>query len=216
MLPADYHMHTPLCHHAVGEPTDYAARALEVGLTEIGFSEHAPMIRDDWDNWRMSMNNVAQYIAKVEQARRDHPALTIKIGLEVDYLPGHEDWIRKLADLHEWDYFIGSVHYVSDTFAIDDPSKIDEWKSSGPFPIWQEYFRRLTLAAGSGLFQIMGHPDLCKKWGFYPEEDCTPLYRTRSRGRPRPRWRSASRAARRLKVAAVMVGRAPCWALTPW
>jgi len=35
-LPADYHMHTPLCRHAVGEPDDYARHALEAGLAEIG------------------------------------------------------------------------------------------------------------------------------------------------------------------------------------
>jgi len=52
-LPADYHMHTPLCHHATGEPVDYARHASELGLTEIGFSDHSPMPRDDFDNWRM-------------------------------------------------------------------------------------------------------------------------------------------------------------------
>ncbi len=35
--PPDYHMHTPLCRHAVGEPHAYAARAVAAGLTEIGF-----------------------------------------------------------------------------------------------------------------------------------------------------------------------------------
>ena len=49
-LPADYHMHTPLCRHASGEPTELAAQAVKLGLDEIGFSEHNPMIRDDWDN----------------------------------------------------------------------------------------------------------------------------------------------------------------------
>ena len=52
-LPADYHMHTPLCRHAVGEPTEYAARAVALGLKEIGFTDHSPMRRDDFDNWRM-------------------------------------------------------------------------------------------------------------------------------------------------------------------
>ena len=46
-LPADYHMHTPLCRHAAGEPVDYARRAVEIGLDEIGFSDHSPMARDD-------------------------------------------------------------------------------------------------------------------------------------------------------------------------
>ena len=49
------------------------------------------------------------------------PNLTIRLALEVDYLPGGEDWIRGLAARHPWDYFIGSVHYVSDSWAIDDP-----------------------------------------------------------------------------------------------
>ena len=45
-LPADYHMHTPLCRHAKGEPTEYAARAIEAGVPEIGFSDHSPMRED--------------------------------------------------------------------------------------------------------------------------------------------------------------------------
>jgi len=50
-------MHTPLCRHATGEPVDYARRALEVGLTEIGFSDHSPMRRDDFDDWRMRFDH---------------------------------------------------------------------------------------------------------------------------------------------------------------
>src|SRR5213082_745704 len=87
-LPADYHMHTPLCRHAVGEPTELAAQAVKLGLKEIGFSDHSPMPRDDFDEWRMKASELSAYVAKVEQARRDHPGLTIKLALEVDYLPG--------------------------------------------------------------------------------------------------------------------------------
>src|SRR3954462_3785603 len=123
-LHPDYHMHTPLCRHAVGEPTELAARALTLGLTEIGFSDHSPMPRDDFDEWRMKASDLDEYISNVEQARRDHPSLIIKIALEVDYLPGGEDWIRELARRHPWDYLIGAVHYVSDSWEIDNPAKI--------------------------------------------------------------------------------------------
>lgn len=175
-LPADYHMHTPLCRHAVGEPTDYAAQAVRAGLTEIGFSDHNPMVRDDFDDWHMTIGQLDEYVADVEQARRDHPGLRIKLALEVDYLPGHEDWIRELAGRHPWDYFIGSVHYVSETWDLDNPKKIAEWKKRDPFEVWTTYFERLTLAAESGLFEIIGHADLCKRFGFYPRQDCTPLF----------------------------------------
>src|SRR4029079_8447809 len=117
---ADYHMHTPLCQHAIGEPVEYAARAVEVGLKEIGFSDHSPMARDDFDNWRMRNDQLDEYVEKVRKAQKDFPQLTIRLALEVDYLPGHEDWIRELAARHPWDYLIGSVHYVSDSWAVDD------------------------------------------------------------------------------------------------
>jgi histidinol-phosphatase (PHP family) len=177
-LPADYHMHTPLCRHATGEPVDYARQALAIGLTEIGFSDHSPMRQDNFDNWRMNFSQLDEYVEKVRRARTNFPQLTIRLALEVDYLPGQEDWIRELAARHPWDYFIGSVHYVSDSWDIDNPAKLSEWKKRDAFEVWQIYFERLTLAAKSKLFEIIGHCDLPKKFGIRPARDCTPLYET--------------------------------------
>lgn len=176
-LPADYHTHTPLCRHAQGEPIDLAAQAVRLGLPELGFSDHSPMPEDDFDDWRMKASELDQYIEKVELARKRYPELSIKIGLEVDYLPGYEDWIRDLARKHPWDYFIGSVHYVSETWALDNPMQLSEWKKRDPFEVWNAYFERLTMAAESRLFEIIGHADLCKKFCFYPAQNCEPLFR---------------------------------------
>jgi histidinol-phosphatase (PHP family) len=175
-LPADYHTHTPLCRHAVGEPVDYACRASELGLTEIGFSDHSPMRRDNFDDWRMRDDQLNEYVAKVRLAQKEFPQLTIRLALEVDFLPGHEDWIRQLAARQPWDYFIGSVHYVSESWDIDNPAKLSEWKKRDAFEVWSAYFERLTLAAESKLFDIIGHADLPKKFGIRPAQDCTPLY----------------------------------------
>src|SRR6478752_5142557 len=65
-LAGDYHMHTPLCRHASREPTELAAHALKIGLTEIGFSEHNPMPRDDWDDWHMLQANLDEYVENVQ------------------------------------------------------------------------------------------------------------------------------------------------------
>jgi histidinol-phosphatase (PHP family) len=175
-LPPDLHMHTPLCRHAVGEPIDYARRAVEIGLAEIGFSDHSPMRRDDFDDWRMRADQLDEYVEKVRQAQKAYPQLTIRLALEVDYLPGHEDWIRELAARHPWDYLIGSVHYVSESWAIDNPHKLSEWKNRDAFEVWSAYFERLTLAAETGFFEIIAHADLPKKFGHRPTRDCTPLY----------------------------------------
>ena len=169
-------MHTPLCRHATGEPTELAAQAVRIGLTEIGFSEHNPMLRDDWDNWHLLSADLDKYVENVQQARRDHPQLTIKLALEVDFIPGHEEWIKQLAARHPWDYFIGAVHYVSDSWALDNPHDLSGWKNRDAFEVWTAYFERLTLAAESGLFEIIAHADLCKRFCFYPKQDCTPLF----------------------------------------
>jgi len=174
--PADYHMHTPLCRHATGEPVDYARRALAVGLSEIGFSDHSPMLRDNFDNWRMRYDQLDEYVEKVRLAQKEFPQLTIRLALEVDFLPGQEGWIRQLAARHPWDYFIGSVHYVSESWDIDNPAKLSEWKKRDAFEVWQLYFERLALAAESNLFEIIGHADLPKKFGIRPARDCRPLY----------------------------------------
>jgi len=176
VLPADYHMHTPLCRHAKGEPVEYAARALELGLPEIGFSDHSPVEHDDQDDWRMLAGELTQYVAKVEYARESHPALPIRLGLEVDFIPGHEPWIKEMASRHDWDYFIGSVHYISGKWDFDNPKYIAEWENRSIEEVWSEYFERLTCAADSGLFQIIGHPDLPKKFGHRPTCDNTGLY----------------------------------------
>lgn len=175
-LPPDYHMHTHLCHHAEGVPSDLARRAEELGLEEIGISEHNPMPRDDFDNWRMYLSRMDEYVAAIEEARGRFPKVRILAALEVDYLPGAEDWIRELASRYDWDYFIGSVHYIAGGWDIDNPAKLDQWRAREAYDVWREYFDRLTAAAGSGLFQTIGHPDLPKKFGFVPGADCTPLY----------------------------------------
>jgi histidinol-phosphatase (PHP family) len=187
-LPADYHMHTPLCRHATGEPGEYAKRALELGFSEIGFSDHSPMPRDDFDDWRMRADQLDEYVGKIRKVQKDFPQLTIRLALEVDYLPGHEDWIRDLAARHPWDYFIGSVHYVSDSWAIDNPQQISEWKNRDAFEVWSIYFERLTKAVETGFFEIIGHADLPKKFdhrptcdpgcaGSFAEASCASLYK---------------------------------------
>ncbi len=169
-------MHTHLCHHAEGVPLDLAQRAAELGLDEIGVSEHNPMPQDDFDEWRMEWSRMDEYLDGLEAARRKVRGVRIRAALEVDFLPGGEDWVRTLAARYPWDYLIGSVHYVAGGWDIDNPGKLDRWRERRPIDVWTEYFDRLTAAASSGLFDIIGHPDLPKKFGFVPTEDCTPLF----------------------------------------
>jgi histidinol-phosphatase (PHP family) len=157
-------------------PGDYAAAAARRGLLHIGFSDHSPMREDDFDNWRMRLDQLDYYVEEVRRAQKDFPRLSILLALEMDYLPAMHDWISELSRRHPWDYLIGSVHYVSDSWDIDNPEKKERWRTAEPMQIWSAYFERLGQAAESGFFDIIGHADLPKKFGCFPPAGCAPLF----------------------------------------
>jgi histidinol-phosphatase (PHP family) len=172
---ADYHVHTPLCHHATGWPTEFAARAVELGLGELGFADHNPM-PERFDDWRMLREDLPRYFEEVEKARAQFPQLTIRLGLECDYLAGREAWIEELRGMAEWDYFIGSVHYLPDGVEVDNPQFISRYRDGNVDEIWASYWKTYEAAIRSGLFDFVAHPDLPKKFGFRPDGDLRRFY----------------------------------------
>ena len=174
-MPADFHMHTPLCRHATGTPSEYARAALEKNIPEIGFADHNPM-PDVFDDWRMLLSELPAYIESVELARQEFPQLPIRLGMEVDFIPGQEAWVEKLAGMADWDYFIGSVHYIAPGWDVDNPKLIDRFQEHPVEEIWDLYWRAYVQCIRSGLFDFVGHPDLVKKFGHRPEGDLRKYY----------------------------------------
>lgn len=176
---SDYHLHTPLCRHAVGEPSEYVAAARARGLDEIGFSDHCPMPGvEPFDDWRMRRDDLPRYLDMVLEAREKAVPFPVRLGLECDFVAGHESWIEELAGMAPWDYLIGSVHYVSPGWAVDDPQWIGKFTASGTATeeIWAAYWRAYERCIASGLFDFVAHPDLVKKFGHRPPGDLRRFY----------------------------------------
>ena len=173
-MPADYHLHTPLCHHATGSPTDYARQAVATGLPEIGFSDHSPMPQY-FDDWRMLESDLPHYFTAIEEARLAFPTLPIRLGLEVDFLSGGEAWIDALTAKAPWDYLIGSVHYLGD-WNFDNPATVARFSHYGIEEAWDRYWHLFIEAARSRRFDIMAHPDLIKKFKHHPPGDLHRYY----------------------------------------
>jgi len=173
---ADYHMHTPLCLHAEGEPVEYARQADELGLAEIGFSEHCPM-PSHFDTLRMKSGDLTSYLAKIEEARKAFPSLKIRLGIEAEFAEGEEDHVKRFLDRASWDYVLGSVHYIRE-WNFDAPEAVSRWKESRDlFGQWKLYFDLWKKAARTGFYDSLSHPDLVKKFGFIPSERCDELFR---------------------------------------
>jgi histidinol-phosphatase (PHP family) len=171
----DYHLHTPLCGHATGAPRDYVLAAQRAGLTEIGFSDHNPM-PTQFDDWRMAPGELPAYLDLIAAARAEFPHYPIRLGLECDFIPGYQDHIRQLANLADWDYLIGSVHYITPDWDVDNPKHLKRWTEQPVDEIWQVYFDAYTKMAESCLFDFLAHPDLVKKFGHRPQGDLSRFY----------------------------------------
>jgi histidinol-phosphatase (PHP family) len=167
----DYHMHTELTDGR-GRPIEYAAVAIQRGLDEIGFSDHAPLPDRD-TNWTLKRPDVATYVGWVREAQARYPQLPIKLALEVDYAPGCEPWVRELAQMHPWDYLLGSVHFIGD-WPVDASAK--DWIGQDVDARWREYFELWRGAARSGLYDSLPHPDLPKKFRLRPAGDLTEAF----------------------------------------
>ncbi len=167
----DYHMHTPRCNHAIGTVTEYAEAALLVGLEEIGMSDHSPMPEGFDKAWRMDRSELDAYLNEVSEAQNIFAGrLDIKMGLEADFHPGTESYVKEMIAAHDWDYVIGSVHYI-DAWGFDNPDEVKQWEVWDVEDAYCAYYELVAASAGSGLFDIIGHPDLIKKFGHRPPLD---------------------------------------------
>ncbi len=167
-IQADYHVHTPRCKHAAGPMEAYVEAAIALGLPELGFSDHNPLPRGIGASVRMDEAELEAYVADVLRLRdRYRGAIVIRLGLEMDYVEGLEDYCAAQARAYPWDYLIGSVHYLDrDGRSIAWPRGYDGDVTA----LYARYYTLLGQMARSGLVDIVAHFDLPKRSGCPPTE----------------------------------------------
>jgi histidinol-phosphatase (PHP family) len=162
----DLHNHTPLCHHAYGEPREYIEAALKLGIKYFGFSDHAPMNFDK--EYRMSFEEMKTYVKTIKKLQDEFKdKIEILFAYEVDFL---DNFMDKRIFEQKTDYLIGSVHFLSG-WGFDNPEFIGTYKEKNIDDIWREYFNSVRALAKSGLFDIVGHLDLLKIFKYLPKTD---------------------------------------------
>jgi histidinol-phosphatase (PHP family) len=181
----DYHLHlrpddagSAEEHFTEENVQRYLDAAEGKGIEELGVSEHVYRFTQALDYWRnpfwetQAHDDLDAYCEFV----RTTP---LKLGLETDFVPGSEDKIANMLETRDFDYVVGSVHFLGEAGAVDD-TRYDVWKSiSDPDVLWRTYFEWIAQVARSGLFDILAHPDLVKLWGDarpLPEKDLRTYY----------------------------------------
>jgi len=183
----DYHLHlrpdeegTTFERYFTTENVErYLDAARDAGIEELGVSEHVYRFRQALDLWQHPLwveNGVDDLDAYCEFVR----GTPLRLGIECDYIPGAEERTAALLEARDFDYVVGSVHFIGEGDAAIDHKGFDVWEGNGDADeIWRRYFEQLAACARSGLFDILAHPDLVKVWGRatpQPERDPRVFY----------------------------------------
>jgi histidinol-phosphatase (PHP family) len=169
----DYHVHlrpdedgsTPERYFTPANVDRYREAAEERGIEELGVAEHIHRFVQSLDVWQhpwyrhWAHDDLDEYCDFVRSSG-------LKLGIEADFLPGREDRLQNLLEGREWDYVVGSLHFLRDE-ALDlhgepDWTAWDIWRGGDPEKVWGSYFETLGEAARTGMFDILAHPDLVK------------------------------------------------------
>ena len=168
----DYHLHlrsdatdaTTAEHHTLENVRRYRETASARGIAELGVAEHVYRFTQALELWRhpfwesYAHDDIDEYCAFVRE-RTD-----LRLGIEVDFVPGAEERTAELLAARDFDYVVGSVHFITD--GAVDMDDYGVWGAGvGAEAVWERYFATLGDAARSGLFDILAHPDLVKYWG---------------------------------------------------
>ncbi|CAN5147207.1 histidinol-phosphatase [soil metagenome] len=183
----DYHVHlrpdeedtTAAQYFTPANAERYREAAAECGIEELGASEHVHRFvqaLDVWTHpwWRHNASDDIDAYCEFVREETD-----LRLGIEADFIPGREDKMATLLDAREWDYVVGSVHFLGDAAVDMRGSDWDIWQSTDPEKVWRRYFETLGEAARTGMFDILAHPDLVKVWGRgapFPEGDLRRFY----------------------------------------
>ena len=162
MYPQNLHTHGTMCD-GKNDYEDTVLRAIELGLTSIGFSEHSYMPYSP--SGGMSLQTTEAY--KVEINR-----LKVKYANIIDVFCGLEFDMYSPDPLVGFDYVIGSVHYLKKgdiLIPFDRPlnvvkTAIAEHYDGDSLKFAREYYEQIALLPKyARQVDIVGHFDLITK-----------------------------------------------------
>ncbi len=170
---ANYHTHTPLCHHAIGTVREYIESAINAGIKKLGFSDHAPQFYDGnfVSFMRMLPSDAEGYVKEVRALAEEYKSdIEIFLGFEAEYYPPVFSKLKYFCRENGIDYLILGQHCLK-----NEP--LNEW-SSAPWTDkakLTQYVDEVLEGLSTGSFSYLCHPDVFRYVGededFYHSEN---------------------------------------------
>lgn len=155
----NYHAHTARCGHATGTEEEYILRAIEGGITHMGFSDHVPFIFPDCSQsyYRIPMEQAQDYISTLRALREKYRSqIDIHIGFEMEYYPTFFPDMLNTAVSLGCEYLILGQHFSGD----EHPNGYYVAVPTDSADLLNEYVNNILAAMNTGVFSYVAHPDL--------------------------------------------------------
>lgn len=163
MMTANYHTHTPRCHHAIGDEREYIENAIRAGVKLLGFSDHTPQIFDGSyiSPIRMTPDEAPEYVSRLRKLAEEYKNdIELHIGFEAEYFPGIFGKLKELCRNLGVEYLILGQH------CLTDESKRTVWSTgSSDDEILKRYVDEVTEGLSTGCFTYLAHPDVLRYEG---------------------------------------------------
>ena len=185
----DYHMHFEYGDYNEEWVQGFFDAAERRGIDEIGITEHShtfpefkqlyydDLILDDsfvgsfqqkWLKKNKFKHTLDDYLNFMAKLKKNH---AVKTGIEVCNFQDQAA-VRKILDGYNFDYIIGSVHFLHG-WAYDSSEIKDEWNNHNLHEIYEWYTQEVEKLAAAKLYDVLGHPFNIRLFKNIPDFDVT-------------------------------------------
>jgi histidinol-phosphatase (PHP family) len=147
------------------EARDYYYRHVDISDTDLG------NLQKEWLD-QVMVASINEFTAAVEEAKErwEKRGITLRLGIEADYFVGGEEELQQLLSLGNWDYVIGSVHFI-DGWGFDNPDTQDRFKGKNLPELYKQFYATVESAIRSRIFNFVAHLDNMKVFNYRPDEN---------------------------------------------
>jgi len=172
MIKANYHTHSNWCD-GKDSPRTMIQAAVAKGFETIGFSSHAMLPQNDVD-WVLTPEKAPRYAREIRTLAEEYKGkIRVLCGVEADYIAGGASPSHAAYASISPDYIVGSIHFLrapdGAVFAIDHTPQIlmdgirDHFGGDAVAYV-KAYFAAEREMVSQFDFEILGHPDLVRKF----------------------------------------------------
>ncbi|MCU4765623.1 histidinol phosphate phosphatase domain-containing protein [Bacillus toyonensis] len=170
----------------------YLEEALRKGIKEVGIVDHLYRFHESKVYYEKYVNisdsklgrlqkewldqvrvvSLYDFTKSIEEAKErwSKRGVTLKLGIEADYFIGCEEELKELLALGDFDYVIGSVHFLNG-WGFDNPDTKEYFEEHDLHILYDTFFKTVESAVRSELFDIIAHLDNIKVFNYRLDEN---------------------------------------------